>query len=73
MLYFAYMFALLFYAISFLKVGNDSFLSLSMPRKDLGFYKSSLNADIKINGAEAEHYFSLLEQLGTVLSQRDQN
>lgn len=73
MSYFSYMFFLLFYVISFLRVGNDSFLSLTMPRRGLGSNKSSLNAYIKTNGAEAGHFFSLSEQLDTALSQRDQN
>lgn len=53
MSYTVYTFSL-FYATSFSKVGNDSFLSFTMPGRDLSFNKSSLNADIKINGAEAE-------------------
>lgn len=73
MSYFPSMFSLLFYAVSFLRVGNDLFLSLTMPRRGLGSDMSSLNAYIKINGAEAEHFFSLSEQLDTALSQRDQN
>lgn len=72
MSYFAYVFCLLC-AVSFLRMGDDAFLSLTMPRRDLGFSKSSLNAYIKINGAEAEHFFSLSEQLDRALSQRDQN
>ena len=44
---------------SLLEVGGvyDSFLSLRTPSRDLGFSKSSLNADIKTNGAEAERFF----------------
>ena len=67
-----YMFSL-FYSPGFWKVGKNSFLSFTKPQRDLGFHKSSLNADIKINGAEAEHFFSLSEQLDTALRQRDQN